>query len=106
MLNSEVIAGKLSSQSRVAWRNDLFDITAETNSLKTVKHILDELNIVLTMLKEQKDVLRKMSKDFPSLPSPDSIVEDNIKYAEKMEARAKNTYRAVSLTQCVVLELR
>jgi hypothetical protein len=86
-------------------RNDLFNITVETNSLKTVKHILDELNIVLTMLKEQKDVLRKMSKDFPSIASPDSIVEDNIKYAEKMEARAKNTYRAVNLTQCVVLEL-
>lgn len=47
-------------------RNNLFSINLETKSLKEVKHILDELNIVLAMLREQKDVLRKMSKIFPA----------------------------------------
>jgi hypothetical protein len=78
-------------------RNNLFSINLETKSLKEVKHILDELNIVLAMLREQKDVLRKMSKIFPQITQPRSIVDDNIKSAEKMEAHAENTYKAVSL---------
>ena len=86
-------------------RDSLFNISSETNQLKDVKHILDELNIVSTMLKEQKDVLSKMSKNFPHISCPESIVDNNIKHAEKMEEHAKHTYRAVSLTQYVVLEL-
>lgn len=82
-------------------RDDLFNINVETQLLKEVKHILDDLNIVLTMLREQKDVLEKMSKIFPQISQPESIVDDNIKSAEKMEVHADNTYKAVSLTQYV-----
>lgn len=86
-------------------RDSLFNINEETNQLKDVKHILDELNIVLTMLKEQKDVLDKMSKNFPHISCPESTVDRNIKHAVKMQKHAENTYKAVSLTQYVVLEL-
>lgn len=85
----------LDSDLRAGLRDSLFNINDETNQLKDVKHILDELNIVSTMLKEQKDVLGKMADVFPHISCPESIVDSNIKHAEKMEEHAKNTYKAV-----------
>jgi hypothetical protein len=90
------IKADLDSEERTKMRDDLFNITKETNQLKDVKDILDELNIVLTLLKEQKDVLSKVPKDFCDMSIVDSTVDNNIRDVEKMEEHAKNTYNAVS----------
>lgn len=87
----------LDSEERSRMRDHLFNITEETNQLKDVKDILDELNIVLTLLKEQKDVLSQVPKAFCDVSTVDSTVDNNVRDVEKMEEHARNTYNAVSL---------
>lgn len=89
----------------------MFDITNETTELTSIKDIRDELNIVLAVLKEQKDVLNLMAQEIVS-PKVDqykgeyhqevmkkvvTVVETNIKDVEKMDDHAKNTYDAVGI---------
>ncbi len=62
-----------------------------------MKDIRDELNIILTVLKEQERILIDLSRRVPSLKEAAglAIVEDNINKVKRMDEHAINIYKAV-----------
>jgi hypothetical protein len=96
--------------------NDFFDITEETKLLTEIKDIQDEINIILTVLKDQRTVLTDMiheNRNNGMLPDSSvsavnlklaesefkeqyPMVDKNIKDFERMEERSQRAYSTVN----------
>jgi hypothetical protein len=92
--------------------NDFFDITEETRLLIEIKDILDEINIILLVLKDQRTVLTAMIHEIhgnrtPPCPDPKPakpqlkdtypMVDKNIMDFERMQERANRAYKTVGI---------
>jgi hypothetical protein len=68
-----------------------------------IKDIRDELNIILTVLKEQERIIIDMSRRVPSLKEAAglAIVGNNISKVTRMDEHAINIYKAVR-TQVII----
>ena len=83
--------------------DELINIDEETELLAEIKDVKDELNIMLTLLQEQEDVLKKLyNQDMHDILSPSSLAridrilnakEDEI---ERLTKHADKVHEAVS----------
>lgn len=83
----------------------LFDITTETNLMTEIKDILDELNIIGSVGRQQTSVIKPFMQDMlnQSLDTQDKSFHDSTRLEtqiEELQKTAKSTYRAVSSVQC------
>jgi Mg2+ and Co2+ transporter CorA len=79
----------------------LFDITTETNLMTEIKDILDELNIISSVGRQQTSVIKPFMRDMlnQSLDTQDKSFHDSTRLEmqiEELQKTAKSTYRAVS----------
>jgi hypothetical protein len=82
----------------------LFDITTETNLMTEIKDILDELNIISSVAREQTSVIKPFMRDMlnQSLDTQDKSFHDSARLEtqiEELQKTAQSTYTAVSATQ-------
>ena len=82
----------------------LFDITTETNLMTEIKDILDELNIISSVGRQQTSVIKPFMRDMlnQSLDTQDKSFHDSTRLEtqiEELQKTAKSTYRAVSQTR-------
>jgi hypothetical protein len=79
----------------------LFDITTETNLMTEIKDILDELNIISCVGRQQATVIRPFMRDMlhQSLDTQDKSFHDSTRLEnqiEELQKTAQSTYTAVS----------
>jgi hypothetical protein len=80
----------------------LFDITTETNLMTEIKDILDELNIISCVGRQQATVIKPFMRDMlhQSLDTQDKAFHDSTRLEiqiEELQKTAQSTYTAVSV---------
>ena len=77
--------------------DDLFDITKETALVSEIKDILDELNIISSVMRHQAAVIEPFMVQM--LHQPLNMKDDSTRlrnYVEELQTTARSTYAAVS----------
>jgi hypothetical protein len=83
----------------------LFDITTETNLMTEIKDILDELNIMSSVQRQQASVINPFMREMlnQSLDTQDKSFHDSTRLEiqiEELQKTAQSTYTAVRISQC------
>jgi hypothetical protein len=78
--------------------DDLFDITVETNLVKEIKDILDELTIIQALHRQQRTVIDGMLNQYPGINN--SELRDSMRLRDhvvELHLAARSTYESVSI---------